>query len=700
MPNEHPEYEDAIERLLNWMSAVYRILSSSDSDSPWPSSPVGVSYHDLEPMPRDSLVHADVEAVLQHVKDALVVLKAESPPDWPLWARSLIMLTQRACIGRRRLQGDSDDQLSALLDEREFREGLAGSSLSESDFDAALSIILSSAKPFEALPSVFEELLWRSGFGVAALKVLQRSILLRFIEARDALKNRSGDARSYRLLTHRLSVAVNRRNLGPVTLAIARFNELDSRPRAALSDAFSLSELKSLYIQLVELNECGSNLLATNQYMRSFGFALVDELARLSTEAGPTAARQWLRECRNIKLFPPRYQFECLDRLLREGVGTLELLGRCLKAEDYQDRGDYIVTITPKDDAPVQFKTNWFLFAANFVLVHEMGHVAFANWSGYPDEDDGSPSRNALHFGRIAAPGQVSIGIEDFSGVYELEHVVDDEVSLLDQRVIEAIEESANLRHAGRARTAAARLATMRDEIQAESAHATRLRLELDNALAGALRDSGDLEAATALYETCIHVANATLGTGSRQALIMADNLAAVQVESGDLLSAVKTRQRVVISMRTLLGRLDTNALRASLNLAQTQLQAGESGAAYLELSTLAFEAYGRLPTRDYIALVDALGTSLLASGRSAEAIELRVDLLHESTRQFGKHDRTTRIVRGNLYAAYVAHCRLEKNVFNRAWRWVQYWGVILRWAGGVSHERQSPLFPLQDQVR
>jgi hypothetical protein len=386
-----------------------------------------------------------------------------------------------------------------------------------SEVDRSVTLVRESDSPVAAVAGAFEEFLWRSGYGFDALKQLQYELLRSIKSSRFGLLHEAADLREYRQRLDDLGLALSQSLFGPVSVALCRFESLSSNHQRALRTRYSDEDIFSLRTLLIEADELRANLEASRLLEPAFPDAFASRLSWTYRSRGALAARRLLRESRNVRFHPAEFEIRSLDGLIASGSVAseriLEVVGN--RSGTYK----YIVTATPRDDAPpladgMPF-SDWNIYAMNFATIHELTHLAWSAWMGLPRI--ANPTYELTFSIPKGSEGPKITIVIDGSGILQIataDHSPD--VKDVANRVDTAMQNSYALRRRGDSRAAIRAI----EEVQHDLAHEQKTldsdqRIGLHNAIAGALVDDGRAEAAIGLYAEILAVASATHGPAS-----------------------------------------------------------------------------------------------------------------------------------------------------------------------------------------
>jgi tetratricopeptide (TPR) repeat protein len=542
------------------------------------------------------------------------------------------------------------------------------SSADRGDLNQLVQVLRRSPQSIESIPGVFEEWLWRSGEHTRFLKSLHTALYRQVIRSKVYVLHESSDRVAYERLLHQLSDHASRINCGSVRMAILRLDSLTDEEVDRLADVFTAEELYQFRVQLIEITECASNAYATSLLIDALEIEVPRRLAELSADSGPLAARQWLRECRNMRYYPPKYLFNIWDRALRDGSPiVLDRSGGAFATNDSGRYDNYVVTWKPiasgldGDNAPSAERrrqstgqpeaSHWELLGANFALFHELNHLA---WSGWQGMDSSIVELFDPAFRTNTKAGSIGVGVLDGSGVHEpgsRAHVEDVEIRA---RLAAVVRKAHRLRLEGRSLEAHSELLAARSTIVDGEPESQRLALDLDASIATALMDVGEVEVAVDTLRACVVRSTQLCGPGAMRTSQLRDNLGMALLHSGRVEEALEMRQQVAADLEGWYGSDHPDTLIARYNVAYSLLVTGDLSAAVAQCR-LVLASRVSLGPRERVLAEDLLASALLNLGRTTDALKVRSSVLIYSASTYGWSHPTTRTVRLNFRVAEAA---------------------------------------------
>jgi tetratricopeptide (TPR) repeat protein len=536
------------------------------------------------------------------------------------------------------------------------------------EVDRSVTLVCESSSPVIAVAGAFEEFLWRCGYGFETLKQLQYELLRCVKPLRFAALHETASITEYRECIDELEIALTQSLFGSVSVALCRFENLSSNHQRALSTRYTDDDIYSLRTLLIEADELRANLGASRRLEPAFPDAFARHLSWIFQSKGVLAARRLLRESRNVRYYPAGFEIGSLDALIIDGAVSaervLEVIGE--RSGPYE----YILTVTPKSDAPLLDDgtpfSEWNVFAMNFAMLHETIHLAWSAWNGLPQLAT-STHKPTFVIPHGSEGPKINIAL-DGAGMLQIT-LADkslDEVELAEQ-VKDIMQRSYILRHQGDPRAAIRVVEKFQHDLAEEQKTLdSEERMGLRNALGGALVDAGRAEEAIEHYRETLTVASVTSGPASELALIAADNLAWAQLESGHEEDALKSRRAICARARMYLGPSNPHTHISIHNLALAELAAGNVSTADELLRDVLVWGCNGMPTRKYVAAVDLYGSIHIALGQPSKAFRIRQVLVPFCVSVFGRTDQTTVIASGNLKVASTLAVSRRRSIMAR----------------------------------
>jgi len=488
-------------------------------------------------------------------------LAAERPPSWLSWVRSVILLATFGCDLHTESKGDATQQ------------DLAAALGNEAAATVPVAILQSAQEPMKALAFAFEELLVRSPNGSRSIILIQQELTSRFKRARDQVRNASTSAELYHEHLWNLLYSLAPECWGPVTKGMVHLHALTTESKAVIEAAFTPEEIRARRILDIEMDEAQANLLATTALTVSIAEAAVRELAKTAYLQGVTAARLWLRECRNIRHFPPRYQFEALDKCLAAGQTTVRALYECIVPYAPPFDGEDLL-IKRRSKVREGSLLQWQEMLLSYTLLHEMAHATWAPRSGRDSTNERTDlslvqfdnalgaedsHERSMYEPRPPHAGRPAVRSRPGSNPDDIYRLVAEANAVRNTDPLEAV----------------ARLRRLRAEVSTYPDGSIRVTAIIDNALAGALRHTGEPGDAVTIYAKALDACRVQFGLTDQLSFIIADNLGGALLEVGNVAASIGIRRRLIEQATQILGAKNETTLRIVHNLAQAYYLAG-----------------------------------------------------------------------------------------------------------------------------